>query len=530
MAFTLIWCATVRGAVKIESGVVCRFTGPNNEPINGIIVKYSGVTQDARHETWSTKLNVFDAQFVSRCNHNTSRVAPEVLDVNEMTHIDIPNFVKEHYNGHVWTFCDGLNWVGTFYPSSNVMYSAEFNGPSRAIQITIPPNGWFDKDLRSDSCRPVPVDNMIYDTTDTSSDFTCTGGGGLDRYKLGQIVKQSEGPNPCTTETCTAEGTMEENMITCEFDTCPEPKVSTPRLGCCTRCLEENTNNCGRHACHKHADCTNGDILGFSCACKVGFDGDGFDCMDVDECAAGGPGSKACDAETTTCVNTDGSYECQCKEGLVRVSETECEKPKIAYKVLNVSHIACCSHISDHGAVVLQVFYRSDNSVDHAEKVACIHPTKRPLESPDEYSRPLEINSKDIENIVITYAQYVQMQSPEVNIHSKLKYGNCYRTIGFFKGPRDTNKKQEVYYVAEKLNMYRMMTDRYVAMENRCHLLPKYPTEFIKYAMKTVSPPKEFGPCKDGSATNLPSSYLLSIMATIVMCVVCKVTVFFTKK
>lgn len=45
----------------------------------------------------------------------------------------------------------------------------------------------------------------------------------------------------------------------------------------------------------------------------------------MDECASiGGPNGHHCDANTTVCVNTPGSYACRCKPGYGRLNSFEC--------------------------------------------------------------------------------------------------------------------------------------------------------------------------------------------------------------
>lgn len=46
---------------------------------------------------------------------------------------------------------------------------------------------------------------------------------------------------------------------------------------------------------------------------------------DIDECSSiGGQNGHHCDANTTICVNTPGSYACQCKAGYSRLNSFEC--------------------------------------------------------------------------------------------------------------------------------------------------------------------------------------------------------------
>lgn len=48
-------------------------------------------------------------------------------------------------------------------------------------------------------------------------------------------------------------------------------------------------------------------------------------CADVDECTSvGGPNGHHCDLNTTVCVNTPGSYSCQCNVGYTHLNRFEC--------------------------------------------------------------------------------------------------------------------------------------------------------------------------------------------------------------
>lgn len=492
----------VTAASSVEKITLCRFRGVNNEPIKGVVVKYSSDT--APHETWNAKLDRFSAEYVSLCDYNYTDPS-DVFDVDQLERVTIPDFIKQNYNGRVWAFCDSQHVTGVFFPSSNVINTALFHGPGRIISAPVS----FDETLVDGHCKPSSATAMAtYDEPDTKLEYKCIGKKSMGgRYKPGESVIPNESTDPCTVETCSESGLMEKKTLVCPPTPCEHTKLLLG--GCCPVCvLEAGQNNCGRHACSRHAECTNEDLLGFSCTCKPGFKGDGFQCADVDECATG---NVSCDNATTHCVNLRGSFECQCYEGMVRVSPTECEKPRVEYKLLDASRVVCCSHVSDHGAVVLKVWYRPDGSVDRAEKVACLHPTKSPLVHWNEYSRPMEITSDEIESIVVTYADYIQRQSPDVNIHSKLKYGKCYRTIRFYEGDRMKKKEQNVYFIAEKLYMFRMVTNRYTSVENRCDILPKYPTEYVKYAVPTLASPKSLGPCaKSGTTTLHPSHFIIT--------------------
>lgn len=62
--------------------------------------------------------------------------------------------------------------------------------------------------------------------------------------------------------------------------------------------------------CNVDATCTNTDG-GYECACNQGWEGDGFGCTEIDECATG---THSCDANAS-CSNTVGDYTCTCNGG-----------------------------------------------------------------------------------------------------------------------------------------------------------------------------------------------------------------------
>ncbi|XP_069493571.1 nidogen-2 [Ambystoma mexicanum] len=67
----------------------------------------------------------------------------------------------------------------------------------------------------------------------------------------------------------------------------------------------------GTHACDTTARCKPGAGLEYTCECATGFQGDGRDCVDVDECVAG---FTRCSAHSL-CLNLPGSYRCECEAG-----------------------------------------------------------------------------------------------------------------------------------------------------------------------------------------------------------------------
>nr|XP_003227637.2 PREDICTED: nidogen-2 [Anolis carolinensis] len=67
----------------------------------------------------------------------------------------------------------------------------------------------------------------------------------------------------------------------------------------------------GTHSCDTTARCQPGSGLDYTCECTAGYYGDGKECTDINECAAG---ISRCSPESV-CVNTVGSYRCECPPG-----------------------------------------------------------------------------------------------------------------------------------------------------------------------------------------------------------------------
>lgn len=79
------------------------------------------------------------------------------------------------------------------------------------------------------------------------------------------------------------------------------------------KCKWQLINECdlGTNDCHKDAKCT--DLRdGFQCQCNPGYMGPGTDCDDQNECVLS---STLCSDKNSKCVNTIGSFDCECVIG-----------------------------------------------------------------------------------------------------------------------------------------------------------------------------------------------------------------------
>ncbi|XP_041431830.1 uromodulin isoform X2 [Xenopus laevis] len=101
--------------------------------------------------------------------------------------------------------------------------------------------------------------------------------------------------------------------------------------------------------CHPNATCEA--YLGlFQCSCKDGYIGDGFSCLDIDECAY----SWLNNCTYGYCVNTIGSYDCVCPVGYTKgagntcVDINECSSPD-----LNKCHplATCFNNVGSYSCV-----------------------------------------------------------------------------------------------------------------------------------------------------------------------------------
>ncbi|MEE2751673.1 MAG: EGF domain-containing protein [Myxococcota bacterium] len=73
-------------------------------------------------------------------------------------------------------------------------------------------------------------------------------------------------------------------------------------------------NGCGSELenCHPDANCTTDeDDAGHICICKDGYEGNGLECSNINECATGVDDCHA----NATCTDSDGGFSCACKPG-----------------------------------------------------------------------------------------------------------------------------------------------------------------------------------------------------------------------
>lgn len=114
------------------------------------------------------------------------------------------------------------------------------------------------------------------------------------------------GDGVCTVDcvsSCPGEGLFCVDGLCTPDDYCPISSPDGPGCDTCDKCALGASCTPG----------TPGQGETFICACDAGYVGDGYTCLDVDECA---DGSAQCDANAT-CFNTPGDFTCACNQGYI---------------------------------------------------------------------------------------------------------------------------------------------------------------------------------------------------------------------
>ncbi|CAJ0928175.1 unnamed protein product, partial [Mesorhabditis belari] len=116
-----------------------------------------------------------------------------------------------------------------------------------------------------------------------------------------------------------------DGAIACTFESPVPCDDSTPEWlrGCCPKVHQ--TDFCSPSPCGSDANCTNL-IDRADCVCQEGFTGDGITCADVDECQFDEAAREQLGGclVGTICVNTPGSFRCDCLPGHQRIDDRNC--------------------------------------------------------------------------------------------------------------------------------------------------------------------------------------------------------------
>lgn len=93
------------------------------------------------------------------------------------------------------------------------------------------------------------------------------------------------------------------------------------------------------HDCHKNASCKRVDGFHYSCSCKDGFTGDGYNCTDINDCDPSRCNGSSCCQNNGTCHDHVLNYTCSCQAGF---NGTYCGHNIDECKLKNDCHSGSC--------------------------------------------------------------------------------------------------------------------------------------------------------------------------------------------
>lgn len=173
-----------------------------------------------------------------------------------------------------------------------------------------------NKGIREGECCPACLNNCYYHG---------------EYYQHGDVTS----PKKCVTCKCD-DGVMmcdKHDPAECPTLECSPENIIRVQNECCDVCRD--TDFCAiDNDCHVNSTCVNL-ATKYACSCNHGFQGDGKQCEDVDECLnIGGKFGHHCRGNQR-CVNTMGSYECRTETSEERAREkskitTECKSQRLS--------------------------------------------------------------------------------------------------------------------------------------------------------------------------------------------------------
>ncbi|KAI8500845.1 hypothetical protein Bbelb_216630 [Branchiostoma belcheri] len=146
----------------------------------------------------------------------------------------------------------------------------------------------------------------------------------------------------------------EKDVDECQDNPCHELAVCANTKGSFTcTCIDGYTGDgftCAARCtqvCNPNARCRNIGRTNYGCVCNDGFEGDGITCNDIDECRD----SDACHAEHGYCINTLGSFECNCNPGYKPAENNplhECEDVDECHDIKNLYPCSVSAHCDNY--------------------------------------------------------------------------------------------------------------------------------------------------------------------------------------
>ncbi|CAH1238375.1 LTBP4 [Branchiostoma lanceolatum] len=148
----------------------------------------------------------------------------------------------------------------------------------------------------------------------------------------------------------------EKNRHPCSLDAHCDNSIGSFRCECNSgfegngyTCVDVDECALGTHNCDVNANCVNlvleatdhdDDQLGYSCVCKPGYQGDGATCEDANECVES---PYPCD-ENADCTNIVGSYTCACRDGFLGDGNTCTDIDECAGGQIQCHALATCTN------------------------------------------------------------------------------------------------------------------------------------------------------------------------------------------
>lgn len=195
-----------------------------------------------------------------------------------------------------------------------------------------------------DICSPSSGCSHLNNEVPCSDGNVCTSG---DECSSGSCISGVKMPcndgNACTSDNCDAvKGCNFVNSI----GACDDSN------GCTGGDVCANGQCKGVAACSANGQCQPG-AQNVVCACKQGYGGDGFTCVDTNECLVNNGGC----AVSATCTNLPGSYSCACNSGYLGDGKTCADIDECVNGSAGCSVNATCTNVPGSFACVCKKGY-----------------------------------------------------------------------------------------------------------------------------------------------------------------------------